>query len=59
MDYEKTDFFFSLKDNTMYPSCNIYQDNRKCKSGYTVETERSVVTRWSEHNNPTHYSEPA
>ena len=56
---KKVKSFFPLKDKNMYPSCKVYQGVCTCTENYIGETERNTVTRWREHNNPTHDSEPA
>jgi len=56
---KKVQSFFPLKDKNIYPSCKIYEGICCCKENYIGETERNTGTRWNEHNNPTHSSEPA
>ena len=56
---KKVFWFFPLKDKNMYHSCKIYLGDCICKDDYIGVTERNVVTRLREHNNPTHDSEPA
>ena len=48
-----------MKNKNLYPACKIYYG--KCQRGedYVGETIRNTATRWTEHNNPTHKSEPA
>ena len=55
----KLSSLFQLKDKNLYPACKIYYG--KCQRGndYVRETIRNTATRRSEHNNPTHKSEPA
>ena len=48
-----------LKDKNLYPACKIYYVKCQCGEDYVGETIRNTATRWSEHNNPTHKSEPA
>ena len=50
---------FRLKDKNLYPACKIYYGKCQCGEDYVGETIRNTTTRWSEHNNPTHKSEPA
>ena len=51
---------FKIKDNNLYPACKIcYGECEHCRDKYFGETVRNTVTRWSEHNNPDHKSEPA
>lgn len=38
----------------MYPSCKICQGNCICKNDYIGDTERISITRWNDHNDPTH-----
>ena len=56
----KISSLFSLKDKNLYPSYKIYYGKCKhCGEDYVGETERNCLTRWREHNDPTHKSEPA
>ena len=50
---------FRLKDQNLYPACEIYYGKCQCGKDYVRETIRNTATHWSEHNNPTHKSEPA
>ena len=50
---------FRLKDKNLHPACKIYYGKCQCDEDYVGETIRNTTTRWSEHNNPTHKSEPA
>ena len=51
---------FKIKYENLYPACKIcYGECEHCGDNYIGETVRNVVTRWSEHNNPDHKSEPA
>ena len=50
---------FRLKDKILCPACKIYYGKCQCGEDYEVETIRNTATRYSEHNNPTHKSEPA
>ena len=51
---------FKIKDKNLYPACIIYHGEcEHCGDNYIGETVRNTVTRWSEHNNPDHKSEPA
>ena len=59
---EKKDKVFPIKGQKYIPllqSCKIYQGDYIFKDDYIGETEHNVVTRWDEHNNPMHDSEPA
>ena len=56
----KISSLFSLKDKNLYPSCKIYYGKcKQCGEDYVGETKRNCITRWREHDNPTHKSEPA
>ena len=55
----KLSYLFRLKDKNLYPACKIYYVKCQCGEDYIGETIRNTATRWSEHNNPTHKSEPA
>ena len=55
----KLSSLFRLKDKNLYPACKIYYGKCQCGEYYVGETIRNTTTRWSEHNNPTHKSEPA
>ena len=55
----KLSSLFRLKDKNLYPACKIYYGRCQCGEDYVGETIRNTTTRWSEHNNPTHKSEPA
>ena len=50
---------FRLKDKNLYPACKIYYGKCQCGEDYVGETIRNTTTRWSQHNNPAHKSEPA
>ena len=51
---------FSLKDKNLYPSSKIYYGKwKQCGENYVGEAERTCITRWREHDNPTLKSEPA
>ena len=50
---------FCLKDKNLYPACKIYYGKCQCGEDYVGEIIRNTETRWSDHNNPTHKSEPA
>ena len=50
---------FKLKDKNLYPSCVVYYGECYCGANYVGETFRNTTTRWSEHNNPNHKSDPA
>ena len=55
----KLSSLFCLKDKNLYPACKIYYGKCQCGEDYVGETIRNTATHWSEHNNPTHKSEPA
>ena len=56
----KISSLFSLKDKNLYPSCKIYYEKcKQCGEDYAGETKRICITRWREHDNLTHKSEPA
>ena len=57
VDYEKSDNFLRLRYKNMNRPCKIYQGDCIYKDNYIGETKRNGITRWSEHNNPTHDSE--
>ena len=50
---------FSVKGKNLYPSCKIYYGICGCGEDCTGQTERNIKTRWSEHKNAQHNSEPA
>ena len=50
---------FSVKDKVKHISNVIYEGTCSCKRQYIGETDRNHATRWNEHNNPTHNSDPA
>ena len=51
---------FEIKDKNLYPACKMYYGKcEHCGDNYIGETVRNTVTRWSEHNNTGHKSEPA
>ena len=50
---------FPIKDKNLYPSCKIYHGVCECGEDHVGETVRNTKTRWSEHSNPDHNSEPA
>ena len=49
---------FPSKDKNIYPACKINHELCSCKENYIGESKRSMVTRWAEHDNSTHDSEP-
>ena len=50
---------FKIKDKNLYPACKIYYGKcEHCGDNYIGETYVITVTRWSEHDNPDHKSEP-
>ena len=55
----KLSSLFRLKDKNLYPACKIYYGKCQCGEDYVGETIRNTTTSWSEHNNPTHKSDPA
>ena len=56
----KRDSFYLLllKKENIYSSCKIYERVCPCKENYIGETERNVITRGNEHENPSKVSEP-
>ena len=49
-----------IKDKNLYQVYKMYyRECQHCGNNYIGETVRNTVTRWSEHNNPDHKSEPA
>ena len=50
---------FPLKDRNPHPANVIYQGVCSCGLSYVGETVRNAETRWAEHNNPLHNSEPS
>ena len=51
---------FKIKDKNLYSACKIYYGEcKQCGDNYTGETVRNTATRWLEHNNLDHKSEPA
>ena len=52
---------FTLKDHNphRHPSYKINKGTCVCKEKYIDETNRNVATRWGEHENLKHNSEPA
>ena len=52
-------FLFRLKDKNLYPGSKINYCKCQCGKDYVGETIRNTATRWSEHNKPTHRTEPA
>ena len=55
----KLSSLFSLKNKNLHPSCKIYYEKCKQCGDYFSETKRNCITRWREHDNPFHKSEPA
>ena len=56
----KMQTLFKIKDKSLYPACKIYHGEcEHCGDNYIRESIRSILTRWSGHNNPNHKSEPA
>ena len=55
----KVKTLFTLKDRNPHPSCKIYEGACGCGEKYIGETNRNVETRWGEHQNSKHNSEPA
>ena len=51
---KKVKSLFPLKDKNIYPYGKIYQGDCVCKNDYIGETERNLITRWGECNNPAH-----
>ena len=56
---KKVKSLFPLKDKNIYPACKIYHGLCSCQENYIDESKRNMATRWGEHNNPTHDSQPA
>ena len=56
---KKVKTLFTLKDQNPHPLCKIYKVTCVCEEKYIGETNRNVATRWGEHENPKHNSEPA
>ena len=56
---EKVKSLFQLKDINPYPSCVIYKSVCSCGDDYVGETSRNTTTRWGEHEDIKHDSEPA
>ena len=50
---------FQLKDRNPYPSCVIYKSVCSCDDDSVGETSRNTTTRWGEHEDIKHDSEPA
>ena len=50
---------FNVKDRNPHPACKIYEGKCSCGKNYIGETQRNVETRWAEHSNFEHNSEPA
>ena len=51
---------FSLKESNPHPACKIYEGKcDHCNATYIGETLRNTETRWSEHEDAEHNSEPA
>ena len=42
----------------MYPSCKSCQGDCISKDDYIGDTERNLITRWRDHNDPKNDSEP-
>ena len=50
---------FKIKDKNLYQACRIYYGEcEHYRYNYIGETVKNTVTRWSEHNNPDHKSDP-
>ena len=48
-----------IKDKNLYQACRIcYGECEHYRYNYIGETVQNTVTRWSEHNNPDHKSDP-
>ena len=50
---------FSVKDKIIHTSNVIYEGTCTCLKKYIGETDRNNSTRWNEHNDPNHKSDPA
>ena len=55
----KIQTLFHLKDKKLNPACKIYYGVCECGEDYIRETNRNIITRCSEHDNPTKDSETA
>ena len=48
-----------MKDKSLYPSCKIYYGKcKQCGEDRVGKTKRNCITRWREHDNLTHKSDP-
>ena len=56
---KKVKNLFFLKDKNPHMALQIYEGVCSCGENYVGETERNVETRWAEHENINHNSEPA
>lgn len=56
---KKVKQLFNVKDRNPHPACKIYEGKCSCGKNYIGETQRNVETRWAEHSNFEHNSEPA
>ena len=55
----KISSLFSLNDKKLYPFCKIYYEKcKQCGKDYVGKTKRNCISRWGEHDSPTHKSEP-
>ena len=55
---KKLKSLFPLKGKDIYSTCKVYHGLYSCKENYIGESKCNMETRWREHNNPTHDSEP-
>ena len=56
---KKVKNLFFLKDKNPHVSLRIYEGVCSCGENSIGETNRNLETRWAEHENPKHNSEPA
>ena len=57
---KKVKQLFSLKEQNPHPACKIYEGKCDvCQVRYIGETVRNTETRWAEHEDTNHNSEPA
>ena len=48
-----------MKDKSLYPSCKIYYGKcKQCGEDRVGKAKRNCITRWREHDNLTHKSDP-
>ena len=56
---KKVKSLFQSKNRNPYPSCVIYKGVCSCGDVYVGETSRNTTSRWGEHEDVKHDSEPA